>query len=499
MVEVIVVGAGTSGLACAQALVKAGAEVLVLESKPRAGGDTRTLEVGEFLFETGPWAARADALPFRELVAELGLEGGLVHSNPAATRWYALKDGTLWPVPRSTGELLRSPLLSLRGRLRALVEPVVVGRDGNPSPAEETDLREFLERRLGVEAGELFAELFARSTHGAPAGTLGSASAFPELTRGAAGRLGVVRDLLAGEGPIGDEVVSFHGGLSALIESLTRSLGTSLSTSSPVAELQRGAGGWRVTLESGEALTAPQVVLAVPAAAAYPLLAMCAPQRLELDELRHVEHERITNVHLGLDGVSLLPGRGIVTVPAPDPRMDTETNSESAVHAEPGAGDRTPLLGAVFHSNLFPGRAPTGTVAVSCSYRATDDAPFDEEQLPRRAEQDLLHALSPTQADSPTRIVASHVRAVDVPRLSAGHGARMGQLVARLRRALPGLYLTGSYAGGLGIASRVSHARATAGTVAAEAAEVTEAIKGDPQGTQSWGQRNRDDGDGERR
>lgn len=449
MVEVIVVGGGVSGLATADALARLGAEVLVLEARARAGGDVRTIEVGDFLFETGPWAVRADDPSFDELVRGLGMEKRVVRSDARAARWYALRDDTLWPVPRSAAELLRSPLLSLRGRLRALAEPVLVGREELEGAGREPDLREFLVRRLGDEAGALYAALLARGAHGASADALGTESAFPTLARGAEGRLGVVGGLLSGDGTTRDDVISFHGGLSALVDALARSLGRHLSTSSPVAELERGAGGWRVTLEGGESLRARQLVLAVPAAAAYPLLAMCAPERLEIDELRDVQHERITNVHLGLDGVALLPGRGIVTVPS-------------------DGGGATALLGAVFHSSIFPGRAPSGTVAVSCSYRAEDLAADEYPALPERALRDLVHAIVPGRSVSPRGIVASFVKTLDVPRLGVGHAARMERLVQRVQRALPGLHLTGSYLGGIEVASRVMHARATAALVREE-------------------------------
>jgi len=455
MVDVIVIGAGVSGLVAADALARLGLEPLVLEARPRAGGDVRTPEVGDFLFEAGPWAVRADDPSFDELVRGIGLESRLVRSDPRASRWYALKDETLWPVPRSAAELLRSPLLSLRGRLRALAEPMLVGREGLERATLESDLRGFLVRRLGAEAGALYAELLARSTHGAPAGTLGSESAFPALARGAGGRLGVVGDLLTGDGTTRDDVVSFHGGLSVLVDALARRLGRHLSLSSPVAELQRGAGGWRVTLESGEALSAAQVVLALPAAAVYPLLAMCAPERLEIDELRAVRHERIVNVHLGLDGVSLLPGRGIVT---------TQSDTEPLDRSGRGRGSSA-LLGAVFHSNVFPGRAPTGTVAVSCSYRAEDVAEVPESRLPSIALRDLVRAVVPGHASTARGIVASYVRTFDVPRLGVGHAADMERLVARTQRALPGLHMTGSFLGGIEVASRVMHARGTAAIV----------------------------------
>jgi oxygen-dependent protoporphyrinogen oxidase len=393
---------------------------------------------------------RANEPVFDDLVRGLGMERNIVRSDAHAARWYALKDDTLWPVPRSAAELLRSPLLSLRGRLRALAEPVLVGREELDGGTQDGDLRAFLMRRLGDEAGTLYAELLARSTHGASGNVLGTLSAFPTIARGAIARRGVVGGLLSGDGTTQDDVVSFHGGLSALVDALARSLGQHLSTSSPVAELERGAGAWRVVLESGESLRAPRIVLALPAAQAYPLLAMCSPERLELDELRDVQHERITNVHLGLDGVTLLPGRGIVTAPSEE-------------------RDAGALLGAVFHSNVFPGRAPSGTAVVSCSYRTEDLTGLPPQALPERAWKDLLRAVVPGQSVPPRGIVASFVRTLEVPRPGVGHAARMERLVQRVQRAMPGLHLTGSFLGGIEVASRVVHARATAALLHQEA------------------------------
>ena len=54
MNDVIVVGAGLTGLACAHELRSRGLRVLVLEATRRAGGVVGTGERNGFLFESGP-------------------------------------------------------------------------------------------------------------------------------------------------------------------------------------------------------------------------------------------------------------------------------------------------------------------------------------------------------------------------------------------------------------------------------------------------------------
>lgn len=95
--DVVVVGAGLAGLACARVLAAAGREVVVLEAGDAVGGRVRTDTVGGFRLDRG----------FQVLLT----------GYPAARRWFA--DEQLRLRPFSPGVLIRH-----RGRFRRLADPL---------------------------------------------------------------------------------------------------------------------------------------------------------------------------------------------------------------------------------------------------------------------------------------------------------------------------------------------------------------------------------------
>src|SRR4029450_4100489 len=95
----VVIGAGLSGLAAAHALAGRGAEVVVLESAPHAGGVIRTERRDGFLLELGPNTVRPTA-QLVSLIEELGLSGEGGFADPSAAR-YGDFGGALYAVATS--------------------------------------------------------------------------------------------------------------------------------------------------------------------------------------------------------------------------------------------------------------------------------------------------------------------------------------------------------------------------------------------------------------
>ena len=72
--DVVIVGAGPSGLTAARRLKKAGLSVAVLEARDRVGGRTWTDTIDGAMLEIGGQWVSPDQTALMELLDELGLE-----------------------------------------------------------------------------------------------------------------------------------------------------------------------------------------------------------------------------------------------------------------------------------------------------------------------------------------------------------------------------------------------------------------------------------------
>ena len=120
--DLIVVGAGLSGLVAAFRAQRAGLKVLVIESASRPDGVIGSVQRDGFLFERGPNSAMDTSPLIGELVADLGLQQQLRWASAAADKRYVVRGGQLIPLPMSPGAFVSTPLFSGGAKLGLLAE-----------------------------------------------------------------------------------------------------------------------------------------------------------------------------------------------------------------------------------------------------------------------------------------------------------------------------------------------------------------------------------------
>ncbi len=284
-----IIGGGISGLALGLALRDRGMEAVVLEASERPGGVIRSGRVEERVLDFGPQRTRRSS-EVDGLIRRVGLEDRVL-TAPSDLSIFVYRAGALHPVPFTPRELLRSSLLSPKGRARVLLEPLTSGmQDGESVGA-------YFRRKLGREAyealvGPLFGGLYASD----PDNMLGH-HALDEILRA----LGVKRSLLlralrgaarrAGAIP----AVSFMEGMEELPRAVALALGEAFRSSVDVLRVEPRRGGWRI-VGDGEMWEVERVVITVPAPAAALILEGVLPE--VAGRLRNLRYNPLAMVHL---------------------------------------------------------------------------------------------------------------------------------------------------------------------------------------------------------
>ena len=231
MTRVGIVGAGITGLALTHHLAERGVDSVAFEATDHPGGVIRTGHVDGAVLEWGPQRLRLTD-PIEELVDATGIGDEVIHADPDLPT-YVYADGRLGEVPLSIEAFLHTDLLSRRGKLRMLVEPLTA-----PGRPEETAAGLFT-RKFGREAyenaiGPLFGGIYASDPAAMPAqhaldGLLRLESESGSLLRAALER---VRDDRA-------PAASFEDGLGRLPEALAARHAGRIRFETPVESVER--------------------------------------------------------------------------------------------------------------------------------------------------------------------------------------------------------------------------------------------------------------------
>lgn len=347
--DTVVVGAGISGLTVAWHLQRAGVDVTLLDARPQAGGCIETEQRDGFLLEKGPFNVMVRDPAFEEILDALSDRLKVISASDEAKKRYIYRRGRLHAVPAGPVAFLRSPLLSLPGRLRAL-RGLVISRRGR---AAETTIEEFATRRFGREVADTVISAAVAGILSGDIRRLNAYACFPMLRdfdQKSISPLGrTVRRIPAMIRKKRDPksrrkwkgLVSIDRGLGGLCHEMAAELGDRFRTEMKVEKLSRFEGEYVITLAgdtSPKELRCRDLVLATPAREAGRLLEPMAREAARL--ICSIDSASLTVVNLAFrrDEVAHpLDGFGFL-VPHNEPEF--------------------PLMGALFADSAFPHHAP---------------------------------------------------------------------------------------------------------------------------------------------
>ena len=434
--SVAVIGGGLTGLTATWRLHRAGCHVTLFEKAPQTGGVITTTARDGWLIEGGPNSLQ-ETPEVAALLAELGLAGRRLCANTAASKRFIVRRDRLVPVPLSPAGLLISPLFSLRARLRVFAELLTRQR----IRTTDTSLARFITAHFGEEITDYGLNPFVSGVYAGDPEKLSARYSFPrmwqlERTHGSLlrGFRAEARERRArGESTGVAPIISFARGLQTLPDSLAAALppGT-VQTGATVTNVIPGRP-WKIIWASNGAVETAEfgaVVLALPASGLAQLAFGTLGER-PLASLDHQPHPPVSSLFLGFKRSQVkhpLDGFGAL-IPAKERRS---------------------LLGALFSSTLFPGRAPEGNVALTVfagGSRQPETGRLSSDELVTRVLPDLRELLG-VEGDPVFTHHTFWPRAI--PQYNLGH-ERFLEPLARCENQHRGLFIGGNTRDGISL------------------------------------------------
>jgi oxygen-dependent protoporphyrinogen oxidase len=458
-VEALVVGAGISGLTTAYALQKAGIAPRIVEAAARPGGVIQSVKRDGYLLECGPQSFSGNGF-ISAMCRDLGILEERVLADPKAPR-YVLIDGKLRNVPMGPG-LLASSFMS--GGTRTAILRDIFGKSESPEPDES--VAEFIRRKFSLTLLERLVGPFVSGIYAGDPEKLSLRAAFPILYEAekAAGSITrgifkVIKQRKAANGTQAQApkekatLQTFREGNETLIRAIAARLAERLTCATVVTGIEALDSGqepkaarFRVSLRGPggeEIVETERLILSVPTEAAGRLL-----EPLDLTfaaQLTAIAYSGVAVVSLGYrksDVGDSLTGFGFLV-----PRSSGLS-----------------VLGTVWNSSLFPGRAPEGeALLTSFVGGATNPGAISKspEQLVSQVHREMSPLLGLRKEPVFTNVTIWQ-RAI--PQYNLGHTARIAAIES-LRTRFPGLYFSGNYLNGPAIGTCVEQAMKVAAEV----------------------------------
>jgi len=445
MKSVAIIGGGIAGLVSGYRLMQLGVEVTLFEASHRTGGCIRSERSGGYLVEYGPNTIQTKTDLIDHLVAELGLRDQQLFAGDEAKNRYVVRNGKPVPVPTSPPALLKTRLFSTKAKLRVLREPFIPPVNGQV----EESVAEFVRRRLGDEFLDYAINPFVAGVYAGDPAKLSLRHAFPRLHEIESkygslikGLIRVSRERKKSTSPMpSGRMMSFKDGLQTLPDALAKSLGNRIHLESRVTSIKKENSRWVLSGENVEADRSYDAVLFAGQLYTLPLIQF--DSGVDLKVLERVHYPAVSVLALGFPRENVqhpLDGFGVLV-----PEIESQFK----------------ILGTLFSSTLFPGRAPENHVLLTTfigGVRHEEMASVAWGTLKDTVTNDLRDILGIRgMPDFTQHIYWPHA----IPQYHVGYG-KIKELLDTIENRNPGFYLTGSFRKGISVSDTIASAFETA-------------------------------------
>lgn len=459
--QVVIVGAGITGLSTAFNLMKKGKDFIIVEKSGHIGGVISTHAENGFVYETGPNTGVLSQPDTIELIHELDGLCEIEIANAAAKKRWIWKGDSWHAMPASLKAAVNTPLFSLKDKIGILAEPF---RPKGKNPDES--LAQLVKRRMGNSFLDYAVDPFILGIYSGDPSYLVTRYAMPKLYNleqnygsfiGGAIRKGFQKKDERAKLATG-EVFSIKGGLSNIVNSLKEKIGAENILLNfrgaeiiPVNEgLKRfnSPGTVRFIVQgnvNGEAveIQASNVITTV-GSHELPLMLpfLSADEAATVDNLLYA---RVVQASIGFskwEGIPLDAFGGLVP-----------------------SKEKREILGVLFLSSFLSGRAPEGGALLSVfigGVRRPELADLEDHEVIDILKKEIpaMMGLKGFNPDLLKLTRYSHA----IPQYGVTTGERLAA-IELLHKKYPGLLIGGNLRNGIGMSDRIKQGRELAESV----------------------------------
>ena len=446
--DTIIIGAGITGLTAAFYLNRMKRDFRVLEEKDRVGGVIQTIHENGFLYETGPNTGVLGQPEAALLFEDLGRDAEPEIADEAVKKRYILKNGNWEQLPSGLFPAIKTPLFSLKDKIRILGE-LFRARGSDP----EESLEKLVLRRMGRSYLEYAVDPFILGVYAGDPGELIPRYALPRLynleQRYGSFIGGAVRKKFENKSELDRkatrEVFSFKGGLQTLVDTLYEKAGPErFRLNLNGISIQNEGKAYKITCRSkgnkqGE-YHANNVIITAGAHKLSRLMTF-----VETDKIRILSDMRYAKVIEIAIGFKKWEGR----------KLD-------------GFGGLIPfkegrdLLGILFLSAFLSGRSPDGGALFTIfmgGIRRPDLFEKPDQEILAIVGKEFTDLMGVDNFQPELLKIFRHKWAIPQYERSSGDRFRM---ISEIENEHQGIFLRGNFTGGIGLADRIRQGRKAA-------------------------------------
>ncbi|NOX64743.1 MAG: protoporphyrinogen oxidase [Chlorobi bacterium] len=435
--QIVIIGAGITGLSTAHWLEKDGYSVKVIEANPEVGGSMISSKDSGYLIDFGPNSGLETSPLIKTLVEDLSLSNNFTYANKAGNKRYILKNNKLYPLPMSPKEFLSTKLFSTKAKLRLGLEPFI----GKSDDGYNQTISEFVIRRLGREFLDYAINPFVAGVYAGDPDKLSVKSAFPKLYRLEELYGGLIKGTIKGarerkksgeKSKQNAAMFSFTDGMATLPKAIHSELKENVMLNTTVTSVEKEHNIYKVSIDNNglqSILEADIVISTVPAFITSKIFGKIEPELC--DHLNKIYYPPVLVLYLGYDKSKItqpLDGFGFL-IPAKEKKK---------------------FLGALWSSVIFNDRAPEDKAAFTLfigGARSPELLEKDNDKLI----QDVINEFQKIMGISGRpEFIKSKFWEKAIPQYNLGY-IEHENYFKQFEESNPGIILGGNYIGGISV------------------------------------------------